>query len=407
MDYSKKENKNKIENFERYLAELSKENPQKYKKLISDLSKKNSNNDKIKLKENENEDENEFKTTIIKPKTYMCLRFKIIDKIIEKEIKKDKILIQEIPDILFSYTWDNNSFSNKIKEEPKVYLNIIYSDKFSLPLDENKGKLLNVENFNEWKIIPTEFRYNKKKLCMSGKRCDYYDVILNEIVISTIEKNEILRNNLLSFIVGKFFIFLNNKYELYTKEVKILKNKRYKSINPHPEDFIFKEKIIIIKKEFFDENEFISAKNFFDIPENKINIPSVSENMTNTPYFYNLNPNKSNKKNENNNINTQINKPLIEEISKNTKKYIDIKKKIIDNNRMEIKFILDNFNELNNIDDIDLQVSENGIKLNIIGISLDEYEPIDMIFNYNVDADKCVASFEKKNKILKLILFKN
>ena len=74
---------------------------------------------------------------------------------------------------------------------------------------------------------------------------------------------------------------------------------------------------------------------------------------------------------------------------------------------MEINFLLENFNELDKIDDIDLQVSENGIKLNLVNISIDEYDQIYMMFNYNVDPDKCTASFDKKNKILKLILFKN
>ncbi len=422
--------KSQMENFWKYLDDLAVENPEEYKKFISEQMKKGFNSKIDEKKEEE-------KQLNLKSKTFICLRFKVSKLIKETTNQKDDIKIFEnqtnnsdlmaIPKILFSFEWQSESFSNKILEEPKVYLNIIHSNDFIGPLDDNNKPVKNTEDDKEWKYIPTEFRYNNKKNCMSGKRCDFYDMMVNSIVIETINKNEELKRSILAYFVRKFTIFLNNKYELFSKNVKILKSKKYKSLTGLPEDFKYKPNSKYgglnnntstneSNKETQNNKNPLNppAKNFFDIPENVIKIPNASENITNTPTFYNMpstSSNDKNKKNLGNKSNKEANaneqkKILIEEITKKTKRIIHIKKNIIFENQMEVKFFLNNFDEIETINDIDLQVSENGIKLYLENIPEDEYVPIDMNFNFSVDPDRCDAKYDKKNKILKLVLFK-
>jgi len=430
--------KTQMENFWKYLDDLATEKPEEYKKFISEQMKKGFDN-KIEDKKEET------KQIILKPKLFICLRFKISKILKEKCSDKENDIkiydtskntnydILAIPKILFSFEWQSEAFSTKILEEPKVYLNIIHSEEFIGPLDDYNKPLKNPENDKEWKYIPTEVRYNNKKSCMSGKRCDFYDMMVNSKVIETIIKSEELKRSLLAYFVRKFTIFLNNKYELYINNVKILKSKKYKSIKNVPEDFIYKPNAKYgTALENSDENkkkEIVSnnnsnlsnynppAQNFFDVPGNKINIPCASENFTNTPNFYNnINSNnsklnnkknlQSNKNKEDDNINKNKKKILIEDITKKTKRAIEVKKKILSDNQMEVMFILEIFEEVESINDIDLQVSENGIKLYLEKVPEDEYEPIDMNFNFSVDPDKCIAKYDKMNRILKLILFK-
>lgn len=428
--------KAQMENFWKYLDDLSQENPEEYKKFISEQMKKGLNK-KIEEKKDE------IQEILLKPKVFLCLRFKISkilkDKnpeknndiqIFESQSNSDHDMLAR-PKILFSFEWQSEAFSPKILQDPKVYLNIIHSEEFLGPLDDNNRPVKNPENDKEWKYIPTEFRYNNKKNCMSGKRCDFYDMVVNSRVVEAITKNEDLKRSILAYFVRKFTIFLSSKYELFMKNVKILKSKKYKSVKNSPEDFVFKpntkygnvinnvaggnsenQNLNVTNASFPAESKntlLPPAKNFFEIPENKINIPHASENFTNTPSFYKMNGNdrKNNaakikgKKEENA---QQPKKILIEEITKKTKRLIEIKKNILDNYQMEVKFNLENFDEVESINDIDLQVSENGIKLLLEKVPEDEYEAIDMNFNFEVDPDKCIAKYDKKNKILKLIL---
>lgn len=452
--------KAQMENFWKYLDDMSQENPEEYKKFISEQMKKGINQ---KAEEEKTEETQKQQEILLKPKTFLCLRFKLSKILKEKQAEKKnneiKIFDSEsnlnssnnssellaIPKILFSFEWQSEAFSPKILEEPKVYLSIIHSEGFTGPLDENNQPLKNPENDKDWKYIPTEFRYNNKKNCMSGKRCDFYEMMVCSSVIDAICKSEELKRSILAYFVRKFTIFLNNKYELYVKNVKILKSRKYKSLKSLPDDFAFKPNAKLGSLNLNSGNNqaidsatagfggaeksslLPPAKNFFDVPGNKINIPQASENFTNTPSFYNMSGNKDAKSNlaakkgfNNNNTTNNVNnkakkdeiaqqpkKILIEEITKKTKKLIEVKKNILDQNQIEVKFILDNFEEIESFNDIDLQVSENGVKLLLDKVPEDEYQPIDMDFNFTVDPDKCVAKYDKKNKILKLILSKN
>ena len=67
----------------------------------------------------------------------------------------------------------------------------------------------------------------------------------------------------------------------------------------------------------------------------------------------------------------------------------------------------DEFEYLKGISEIDLQISENGIIIHLDNehyIIDKNYEPVEMKFNFKVDPDKCTAKFNKKEKILTVII---
>ena len=100
-------------------------------------------------------------------------------------------------------------------------------------------------------------------------------------------------------------------------------------------------------------------------------------------------------------------KVVIEEVGAINKQIIPIKKKILNDHQMEVKFMFDEFEYLKGISEIDLQISENGIIIHLDNehyIIDKNYEPVEMKFNFKVDPDKCTAKFNKKEKILTVII---
>jgi hypothetical protein len=59
------------------------------------------------------------------------------------------------------------------------------------------------------------------------------------------------------------------------------------------------------------------------------------------------------------------------------------------------------------MDKLDLQISENEVKLKLedtIYLENEDYEPVEMKFNFSVEEDLCTAKFNKLEKHLKLVL---
>ena len=98
---------------------------------------------------------------------------------------------------------------------------------------------------------------------------------------------------------------------------------------------------------------------------------------------------------------------VIKEVGAEFKQIIPMKRRIISETEMEVKFFFDEFEYLRGMKDIDLQISENGI---IIHLDNDHYiidrnyEPIEMKFDFKVNPDKCSAKFSKKEKVLTVII---
>jgi hypothetical protein len=434
MDFSmfnmnKNQATSQMNNFWNYLDELSEKNPEEYKKFISNQMKNGFEN----MKNEKAEENQELKTDKeLNVTPFLSLRLKVLNLINKPnnnqgenikifENKDDNMT--EIPKVLFSFEFQSNAFSNKILEEPKVYLNIVHSANFSPPVDENSMPQLTDDN--KWRYIPTQFRYNGKKTCMSGKRCDFYDVIIHSLVVDKINKNEELKRSVLGFFIRKFSTFLNDKYKLFTDNVKILKNKKYKSLKPVPEIF----KIISISKKKEVQSETQQSKDLINISnqliktdqfssstgkteqttgaDRQIKIPSMSENIPNTSTFYNM-P-KDNNSSKQKGKKEAPKKIVIEEVTPNIekdKKTILIKKTILNEKQMEVIFDFKQFTQPEvNMSIINLQVNNFGIKLCLDNYKEDEYEPVDMAFNFEINSEQInEAKFNKQEKTLKLIL---
>ena len=447
LELNSTEAKTQINNFWNYLDELAANNPEEYKKFISAQMKKgvsmaqeirkekefqNNNNIKSKLNNITNQNIQVKKEFEVYP--YLCLRFKPL-KILKNDFEtnekeKNNIFFkennsQEIienPTIKFGNEFQDDAFSNKVIQNRKIYLNIIYSDDYYKPTDEQGNFLSNekVSNENNWKYIPTEFRYNGKNNSMTGIRCDYYDVIVSSIIISKMKNNEQIYKSILGYITRKFIIFSNDKFILFTGSVKIIQEKLYKSIKSKPD--IFKSKLgenhivpnlnnnnnnnlnnnnINNKK---TSNEIITNENEITRKENDLN--EINENNIIIPSSSNL---KNEKGKDIINEGKKEKKIIIEEIKSesNNKQIIPLKKRIIDQSHMEVKFFFDEFDYLKGINEIDLQISENGIIIHLDNpfyIIDKNYEPVEMKFDFKVNPDNCTAKYSKKEKILTVII---
>ena len=451
LDLNNTEAKTQINNFWNYLDELAAKNPEEYKKFIQAQIKKGlSMAEEIKKERqvnnsNNNNNSNEekllsdiYSKNILTKKEFkvypfMCLSFKptkIIKKNLEEEDNKkvdnnDIILrdintniqneVKEIQNINFKNVFLDCAFQSSVIQDRKIYLNIVYSEDFYPPTDE-KGNFLNSEEIldeKNWKYIPTEFKYDGKKDSLTGIRCDFYDVIINKTIIDKIKQNNKLCINILDYITRKFIIFSSDKFKLFTDSVKILKNKIYKGIDAKPT--IFKSKLETDKKIINPQ------KNIENIKENikkkdEIIISSQAkyeENKQNEEAFI-KESNQDNTEKESSLPELKIKsepdnskKVVIEEVGAEFKQIIPMKRKILSDTEMEVKFFFDEFEYLRGMKDIDLQISENGI---IIHLDNDHYiidrnyEPIEMKFDFKVDPDKCKAKYSKKEKVLTVII---
>ena len=450
LDLNNTEAKTQINNFWNYLDELAAKNPEEYKKFIQAQMKKGlSMAQEIKKEKelnnaanNPNSGSNEekilsdiYSKNILTKKEFkvypfMCLQFKptkIIKQNFEEDEQKldknnDIILrdintniqneVKEIQNIVFKNQFLDCAFQSSVIQDRKIYLNIVYSEDFYPPTDEN-GNFLNSEDIldeKNWKYIPTEFQYDGKKDSLMGTRCDFYDVIINKTIIDKIKQNNKLCTNILDYITRKFIIFSSNKFKLFTNSVKILQNKIYKGIEAKPT--IFKSKLEMNKKVINPQNTSSSNEKKQNLKNNNINkkddiiIASQAkydENKSNEEFIKKSDDSDNNKDNlpelkiksepENQK------KVVIEEVGAEFKQIIPMKRKILSDTEMEVKFFFDEFEYLRGMKDIDLQISENGI---IIHLDNDHYiidrnyEPIEMKFDFKVDPDKCTAKYSKK-----------
>lgn len=390
LDLNSTEAKIQMNNFWNYLDDLAEKNPEEYKKFIQTQMKKGIETFGPSKQEKQNK---EFKVT-----PYLCLRFKPTKVL--KQIHSDPNDIQihdnaiknemkEIPQIQFGNEFASDAFSSKVLQDRKIYLNILTSEEYFAPTDD-QGNFLSgdkLKDENNWRYIPTEFRYNGKNDSMSGTRCDYYDVIINSFVIEKVKKDKALYKTILGYVVRKFVIFLSDKYELYTNSVKIVQEKKYKSLTSRPD---------IFKSTLGEKNKLTTPPQ----PQAKPKVEEVQREIKITPTEI---QNASNPPLEG----KEEKKVVIEEVGAVNKQIIPLKKKILNNHQMEVQFMFDEFEHLKGISEIDLQISENGIIIHLDSphyIIDKNYEPVEMKFNFKVDPDKCTAKYNKKEKLLTVVI---
>ena len=466
LDLNNTEAKTQINNFWNYLDELAAKNPEEYKKFIQaqmkkglsmaeEIKKERQSNNPNNEKNNSNEDKllsDIYSKNILTKKEFkvypfMSLQFKptkIFKKNFEEDDNKkadnnnDIILrdintniqkeVKEIQNIIFKNVFLDCAFQSSVIQDRKIYLNIVYSEEFYPPTDE-KGNFLNSEDIldeKNWKYIPTEFKYDGKKDSLTGTRCDFYDVIINKTIIDKIKINNKLCINILDYITRKFIIFSSDKFKLFTDSVKILQNKIYKGIEAKPS--IFKSKLEMDKKIInpqntpttrINPNDNKNLSNQVNYNENKkdeIIIASQAkyeENKNNEEFIKKSDDSKNEKKGGDlpelkiKSEPENSKKVVIEEVGAEFKQIIPMKRKILSDTEMEVKFFFDEFEYLRGMKDIDLQISENGI---IIHLDNDHYvidrnyEPIEMKFDFKVDPDKCTAKYSKKEKVLTVVI---
>ena len=468
LDLNNSEAKAQINNFWNYLDELASKNPEEYKKFIkAQMQKGLSMAESMKKEQAQQQSQNNSNNTNINPNInneqilseiyskniltkkefkvfpFMCLEFrptKIIKKNFDmdeinnsknnKDINNDIILrdintniqneVKEIKNIIFKNKFLDSAYQSPVIQDRKIYLNIVYSDEFYPPTDEKGNFLKKEEMYNEknWKYIPTEFKYDGKRDSMTGTRCDFFDVIINKNIIDKIKENNNLCMNILDYITRKFVIFSSDKFKLFTGSVKILENKIYKGIEAKPS--VFKSKLEMDKKIINPQNNnnldntnknnnkkdeiIISSQAKYE--ENKLHEEELikeSNNSNNTPQKEDSSLPELKIKSEPENSK----KVVIEEVGAEFKQIIPMKRKIISETEMEVKFFFDEFEYLRGMKDIDLQISENGIIIHLDNdhyIIDKNYEPIEMKFDFKVDPDKCNAKYSKKEKVLTVII---
>ena len=441
LDLNKTEAKTQINNFWNYLDELASKNPEEYKKFIkAQMEKGLSMAESIKKeKEQSNIETDIYSKNILTKKEFkvfpfMCLEFrpiKIIKQNFDKEIidnnnnikdnnniilrdinKNIQNEVKEIKNIIFKNKFLDVVYKSPVIQDRKIYLNIVYSDEFYPPTDDKGNFLKKEEIYDEknWKYIPTEFKYDGKRNSMTGIRCDFFDVIINKNIIDKIKQNNNLCMNILDYITRKFVIFSSDKFKLFTDSVKILENKIYKGIDSRPS--IFKSKLEndkkIINPQIEQNNENINKKNEIIISsqakyeENKKNKEEfIKESCNNDNNSSSIPELKIKKESENEK------KVIIEEVGAEFKQIIPMKRKILSESEMEVKFFFDEFEYLRGMKDIDLQISENGIIIHLDNdhyIIDKNYEPIEMKFDFKVNPDGCTAKYSKKEKVLTVII---
>ena len=446
LDLNNTEAKAQINNFWNYLDELAAKNPEEYKNFIKAQMQKGISMAESIKKEKESNEKNITNNTSMsntseilsdiyskniltqkefKVFPFMCLEFratKIIKQNYDTNDNNDIILrdvntniqneVKEIKNIIFKNKFLDTAFQSPVIQDRKIYLNIVYSDEFYPPTDE-KGNFLKKDEIydeNNWKYIPTEFTYDGKRDSMTGIRCDFFDVIINKNIIDKIKQNEKLCLNILDYITRKFVIFSRDKFKLFTDSVKILQNKIYKGIEAKPT--IFKSKLEsdkkIINPQKNTENKTQKKDNKTDIiissqakyEENKelikeSNIDTKDSKDSSLPELKLKSESENDKK------------VIIEEVGAEFKQIIPMKRRIISETEMEVKFFFDEFEYLRGMKDIDLQISENGIIIHLDNdhyIIYRNYEPIEMKFDFKVNPDKCSAKFSKKEKVLTVII---
>ena len=464
LDLNNTEAKAQINNFWNYLDELASKNPEEYKKFIKaqmqkglsmaeSIKKEKGQQQSNNTNNNQNVDTDKIlsdiysKNILIKKEfkvfPFMCLEFrptKIIKQNFDideldnsknnKDVNNDIILrdintniqneVKEIKNIIFKNKFLDVVYTPPVIQDRKIYLNIVYSDEFYPPTDEKGNFLKNEEIYDEknWKYIPTEFKYDGKKNSMTGTRCDFFDVIINKNIIDKIKQNNNLCMNILDYITRKFVIFSSDKFKLFTGSVKILENKIYKGIEAKPS--IFKSTLETDKK-------IINPQNNNNLDNNNKNINKKDEIIISSQAKYEenkLHEEELIKESNNSNNNSQKDdsslpelkiksepenskKVVIEEVGAEFKQIIPMKRKIISETEMEVKFFFDEFEYLRGMKDIDLQISENGIIIHLDNdhyIIDKNYEPIEMKFDFKVDPDKCKAKYSKKEKVLTVII---
>lgn len=115
----------------------------------------------------------------------------------------DTIKLFDFEQSEISKSFLENEDCDKPLEQPKLYLNILYHDKVTKPLRQNK-EVANPHDDSTWNIIPISFGSNKERWSGSGKKCIHIDAYVNTCVFETFKKGATKIGALTNYIIQKF-----------------------------------------------------------------------------------------------------------------------------------------------------------------------------------------------------------
>lgn len=146
----------------------------------------------------------------------------------ERENLSDTIKLFDFEKSEIEKSFLENADEGKALEQPKLYLNILHSDKVVKPLLQNREQA-DPNDDSTWKIIPISFGQNKERWSESGKKCIHIDAYVSTCVFETFKKGATKIGALTNYIIQKFQNLLKDHFLFHKKSIKILKTKKYKA----------------------------------------------------------------------------------------------------------------------------------------------------------------------------------
>ena len=135
-------------------------------------------------------------------------------------------------------------------EEPKIYLNVVYSDKILSPLDR-KRDIADPKNDKEWQIIPIVFTEPKQRKSLDGLQCIHYDAHVNTCVINKMKEGDQYFKSIMNYIVLRFQEHIKSQFILHKKSIKFIQKKKYKDAKGTGSQKV--EEFVLLKEHSLEE----------------------------------------------------------------------------------------------------------------------------------------------------------
>lgn len=113
-------------------------------------------------------------------------------------------------------------------DQPKLYLNVVYSDKVIGPLLKDR-ELADPKDDKTWAVIPISFGQNKERWSGAGKKCIHIDAYVNTCIYDQFKKGAQKIGALTNYIIERFQNVLKDHYIFHKKAIKIIKGKKYRA----------------------------------------------------------------------------------------------------------------------------------------------------------------------------------
>eukprot|EP00347_Sterkiella_histriomuscorum_P009421 403341278 len=383
---------NQVSGFWKFLDNLQQSSPEEYKKFIDEQMTE------MKTEISKEKDEEVKKQTITSNPGF-CMKAlvaKRVDQTQQKDQKKDQgiKLFDNYDDNQIKESFLDNDEKGDPLEEPKLFLNIVYSDQVLPPLNK-QSDLADQDNDRDWQIIPIAFNGPFTRQSLDGLECIHYDAHMNTCVVGKMKQGDRPFRALMNYVIAKFQQLLKDQFIIHKKSVKFLKKKKYKDYKGTESQKVYP---FLLPKEA-DLKQFQDVKKKLKKEQDlqkmqqeaqKVQMPTVAQTLTSQE-----------------DISSSIKIPgapsqSVIEQGKKKPMIIEVIGKTIPNSTWEETesqvTIIFNVEEEISARDIDVDVSENEITLNS-----KNYEYKSQFKGYSVDPASVKAKFNKSKKTLKFL----